>query len=515
MLQTRYIIVVLALVALAAADNWFNTGDNAAYQCPGPRIRKSWSDCGPKEKKCFVSLIHKAKQIRGYYTTGSPNSQSALFDIFPNIHKSSGNAIWHYTSSFIAAHKGFLHMYEQMLTYVALKYGSDLGIDPKDACQCSTLKYWAWEADYDTTGPYDSIIPVLQTSAIWDTPGKCNKCFGESTNDPNSYYVNTGMFTKDNNWKLVSAVSGDPKQWQSSAAPSYDCYLKRVLDPKEIRLDASQVMNAIRNNPGFSTWLPWTHGAGHSCMHLFLGFSMKTQSSPDEPLFFMHHTNVDRLFHIWADCNDYETIKADAWTDLQYIEINPTPGGTAVEEMIPGTSQKQKVRVLPDTIVPYKMGSGSCVQIPPTSWPRIKDLWSSGDVGEPGWMGLHVRYGPDKMAQSLEANGYCKPGQVWRWVNINTGKKRAETTPEENNETRMYRQINEALRQKTEGGLSPDTALKELAMENCLLNPAEKMTPQRLDYLRMMGIAPSSLDRICDEPSKDPGFSGHEHRMHM
>jgi hypothetical protein len=507
--------VVLVLVALAAADNWFNSGVNSAYKCSGPRVRRSWNDATPEQKQCFVRLVYQAKLVKGAFTTGS-TSQSALFDVFPNIHKSSGNAIWHYTSCFIAAHKGFLHMYEQMLTYVALKYGPtmDPPILPEDACECSTLKYWAWECDYDTTGTTDNIIPVLQSSPIWDTPGGCKTCFGDATYDPNGYYVNTGLFTKGNNWKLVSAVSGDVKQWQSSAAPYYDNYLKRVLDPKEIRLDPSQIMNTIRNNPGFSTMLPYNHGAAHSCIHLFLGFSMKTQASPDEPLFFMHHCNVDRIFHLWADCWEYDAIDANNWTDLQYVEINPTPGGTAVEEMISG-STKQKVRVLADTVVPYKMGSGSAVFIPPEKWPKIRDLWTCGEEGKPGWLDMYVRYGYDKMAEFMDKNGYCVKDQKWRWVHYNANQKRGETTPEiEDNETKMYRQLEESLRYKREQeGLSPDTALRQLAMENCLLNPSEKMTPQKLDYLRMMGIAPSSLDRICDEPSQDPGFSGHS--MHM
>jgi hypothetical protein len=325
------------------------------------------------------------------------------------------------------------------------------------------------------------------------------------------------LFTKENNWKLVTSVSGDPKQWQSSAAPYFDPYLKRLLDPKEIRLDPTQIMQVISTNNTYGQFMPWSHGAGHSCMHLFLGFVMKTQSSPDEPLFMMHHCNVDRLYHLWADCWDYETIPPNEWTPAQYVEINPTPGGTAVEEMT-GPSTKQKVRVLPDTKIPYKMGSGTSILIPEASFPMIKDLWSCGEEGNPGWMGLYVRYGPDKMAQALDLAKSCKSGQQWRWVNCGAStSKRGETTPEiEDNESKIYKEFEETFLRKTEEeGISPKTALKEIAMENCLKNPKEEMTPQRASYLRMMGINPSSLDRICDEPSRDPNVSGRQRPMHM
>jgi hypothetical protein len=555
--------VVLALIVLSTADNFFNSGVNAGlYKCPGPRIRKSWSSCSSEEKQFFVNLVYKAKQIKGAWTTGT-TSQSPLYDVFPNIHKSSGNGVWHYTSAFVAAHKGFLHVYESALTYVALKTTTiteDMTYDK--LCEYSALKYWAWETDYDMVTT-DTVTPVIDTSSIWDASGGCPNCWGQSTVDPNGYYVNTGLFKFNGGWTLSSKVSGDPKQWQSSAAPYYDAGLKRLLDPKEIRLDPTQIMDVIINNPGFSTFLPWSHGAGHSCMHLFLGFSMKTQSSPDEPLFFMHHCNVDRLFHLWADCWDYETIPSESWTDLQYVEINPTPGGTEVSTMVGST--KTKVRVLPDTQIPFYMGSGSSTIISPSIWPRIKDLWTCGEPGNLGWYDMYVRYGPDKMAQALDLKNACKAGQVWRWVNCGTstysdptsneskiygkigttlirkteqeGKstktairemavestkvprsKRGETTPEvEDNETKMYREIEETLIRKTEQeGLSPKAAIREMAMENCLKNPKQEMTAQRLSYLRMMGIAPSSMDRICDEPSQDPNYAGqHQHPMHI
>jgi len=307
------------------------------------------------------------------------------------------------------------------------------------------------------------------------------------------------------------------KNWQSSAAAYYDSGLKRLLDPKEIRLDATQVMSAILSYPTWGQWLPWIHGAGHSCIHLFLGFSMKTQSSPDEPLFFMHHCNVDRLSHVWADCYDYEKISGDALGPDQYVEINPTPGGTEVDVMISAT-EKQKVRVLLDTIVPYKLGGGSSIIIPPASWPQIKDLWTCGDQGKLGWMDMYYRYGPDNLAKALSLKNACKTGQTWTWVNYGDdgSKKRGETDPSqpEDNETKMYREIEETLLRKTEvEGLSVQTAIREMAMENCLLQPKPEMTPQTLSYLRMMGIAPSSLDRICDEPSKDPNFTSHQHSM--
>jgi hypothetical protein len=516
--------LVFIAVVCAVSDNWFIDGneENANFpKCTGPRIRRSWASLDSDQKKAFVNLVWQAKKVNGQWTTGSTSS-SSLYNCFPNIHKSSGNAIWHYTSAFIAAHKGFLWMYESALTWVCFKYGSTLNppIPQDKCCEYAALPYWAWECDYDSN-TRDTVIPILHTSSIWDQTGpiKCDKCFGDPVTDPaNCYYVKSGMFTQDT-FPILSQVSGDATAWQSSAAKCYDTGLKRLLDPTVMRLDQSQIMTQVCGNKYFSSMLPWVHGAGHSCTHLFLGFSMKTQSSPDEPLFMMHHGNVDRLFHLWADCNDYEGISGDALGPEQYTEINPTPGGTQVSYMV--GKDKYPVSVTADTIVPYKMGSGSASFIPESKWPKIKDLWTCGEEGKPGWMGMYYRYGTDALAQLLSLKSGCCKSNNWGWLNYGASKKRGADEPETNdftdrtdNEAVMFREIEAELLRKTEQeGLSTSAAVREIAMENCLKNPKTEYTPQDLAYFRMMGIAPSSLDRICDEPSIDPHYSGHQHSM--
>jgi len=277
-------------------------------------------------------------------------------------------------------------------------------------------------------------------------------------------------------------------------------------------------MTQICSNKGFFSQLNWSHGSGHSCTHLFLGFSMKTQSSPDEPLFFLHHCNVDRTFHIWADCWDYEGISGDALGPDQYTEINPTAGGTQVSYMV--GKDKYPVAVKSDTIVPYRFGSGSSIFIPESKWPKIKDLWTCGEAGKTGWMGMYYRYGPDALAELLRLKSGCCKSDNWGWVNSKSGSKKRDEPETDvfadrtDNEAVMFRQIRADLIRKTEQeGLSTNTAIRDIAMENCLKNPKPEYSPQDLAYLRMMGIAPSSLDRICDEPSKDPHYSGHQHSM--
>jgi hypothetical protein len=55
------------------------------------------------------------------------------------------------------------------------------------------------------------------------------------------------------------------------------------------------------DNPSFRDRLEGWHGAGsiHNRVHLWVGGSMLPSTSPNDPIFFMHHCNIDRLLPVW------------------------------------------------------------------------------------------------------------------------------------------------------------------------------------------------------------------------
>jgi hypothetical protein len=46
-------------------------------------------------------------------------------------------------------------------------------------------------------------------------------------------------------------------------------------------------------------WAGGIYGGGHNSVHVFVGGSMSPLSSPNDPVFFFHHCNVDRLWYRW------------------------------------------------------------------------------------------------------------------------------------------------------------------------------------------------------------------------
>jgi hypothetical protein len=85
------------------------------------------------------------------------------------------------------------------------------------------------------------------------------------------------------------------------------------------------IMKNLTGSPSFQAATAYIENGPHSVTHGYLGFSMATMSSPDEPLFFLHHCFIDRLYHLWQDCWDYEFIEASALTAYQYLALNPSP----------------------------------------------------------------------------------------------------------------------------------------------------------------------------------------------
>jgi hypothetical protein len=351
------------------------------------------------------------------------------------------------------------------------------------------LPYWEWEVD--------SVSPLA--SSIWDKDPSV-PMWGDSTplSASQGGYVDSGLFTKANGWKLIQAT-GD--------GTFRDNYLKRRITPKDLSQTVDGVANAIVNNPNFQQFITICHGQLHFSPHTFLFYSMASQASPDEPLFFMHHCNVDRLFALWADCNEYEKKSGGALgCPSEYCEVNPVSGDD--KTVYDGTS---KAAVNLDTEVTLYYGSSSDSKICPKSiWPKIKDLHSCGDATTPGWAGLYVRYGPDNMAKRIASS--CPKqrasltGNPWTWVNYEVIPKKRDTanfTEElEDNASKAYKEFDIRFAAKmSTGEKSPQDVIKEMAMETCMATPKSEWTQENLAMMRMMGISPSSLDRICDEPS--------------
>lgn len=70
-------------------------------------------------------------------------------------------------------------------------------------------------------------------------------------------------------------------------------------DPKQLATPAD--LTAIKKIPTFQTFQRTLEGAIHAGVHNAVGGDMAGPSSPTDPVFWLHHANIDRLWADWQD----------------------------------------------------------------------------------------------------------------------------------------------------------------------------------------------------------------------
>jgi hypothetical protein len=251
-----------------------------------------------------------------------------------------------------------------------------------------TLPYWEWELGYvEVSGmPGGGYWGNMAQTDVFQYPD----LMGDTTVQPVTNYIEEGVF--------AHYTAFDPPGKDLRRAFSFQS-LSNSTGPAQIR-------NFIVNNPTFSRFLPYIHGSLHGQIHTFVGLTMSTTSTAAlDPLFYMHHCNVDRLYHLWADCHGYEGVSGNQMTTTHYTALNPISGTNSVKDL-----QGQPYDVSIDNEMNFYLISTTATFLPISDWPTPRQMWPLSN----GWGGINYRYGPDKLAVSLTAR--C-PNKVWSWVN--------------------------------------------------------------------------------------------------
>eukprot|EP00755_Sulcionema_specki_P003907 Sspe_Gene.28783::Locus_13226_Transcript_1_2_Confidence_0.800_Length_1535::g.28783::m.28783 len=100
----------------------------------------------------------------------------------------------------------------------------------------------------------------------------------------------------------------------------------------------SQLVNLITSEPRYGAtggFRERLEGGPHGSPHVFVGGIMSTFLSPEDPVFFLHHANVDRLWAIWQDCHDHDKIHSDDIGDATYERSSWWPTGGWIDANMP------------------------------------------------------------------------------------------------------------------------------------------------------------------------------------
>jgi len=431
--------------------------------------------------------------VKESWQVGSNSKKTPLYDFFVHLHYEPYNVgAWHGTSMFLPAHKWYLWVYESGLIYTAYQHYRAIGIQQEDACKI-TLPYWDWTLDYDdnlndTYCPFRDESPLLDANDI-----------GSSNVNPTRFYVQDGLFSKIKDWTLAYKVT-DPNY--SSYPP--DKRLKRVFDCDNFPLTTgpTQAMDAISSYSQFRDFTVWLEAIPHAFPHLSIGMSMSWMYSPDDPIFFLHHSNIDRLYHLWVDCHDYENIPAEEITTAQYEALNPSGSGPGQQGPQPlptiNPITNEIYQVTADTEIPYAWNYPADNVLFPKPWPTPRDMWPSVN----GYNGYNVRYGPDNLVSSF-GESCTNNQQGWTLVNYPTSEKRSISKSHPHKD-KIKKQVDN-FKKEIASGKSKREAIRELAIQECTDAPKIKVTQKLLDWIDMNHLSITAFDTLCDKVSERHG----------
>src|SRR5581483_1666596 len=186
-----------------------------------------------------------------------------------------------------AAHRGpvFLPWHRFMLRQLELNLQRVL----KD--NTFGLPYWDWAADGQLTAAAQRRAPIWRADA-----------FG-GQGDP----VSNGPFTESEfQVKIEANSAGTLVQTNHGLRRAFGASGARTL-PKRADTAAAMAQTAYDEAPwnstsnGFRNYVEgWNPNLGlHNRVHVWVGGDMLPSTSPNDPIFFMNHCNVDRIWEAW------------------------------------------------------------------------------------------------------------------------------------------------------------------------------------------------------------------------
>ncbi|MGW6917308.1 tyrosinase MelC2 [Kitasatospora sp. NPDC054939] len=224
-------------------------------------VRKNQATLTAQEKRAFVNAVLALKRNGGYDSFVSTHNTFIISDT------DNGERVGHRSPSFLPWHRKFLLQFEQALQ----------AIDPT-----VNLPYWDWTADRSAS------------ATIWGADfmgGNGRSSDGQVTTGPFAY--------SSGNWTLT--VRPDSRQ-----------YLRRSLGTSVAQLpsrsDADGVLAITTydaapwnsSSDGFRNNLEGWRGANlHNRVHVWVGGHMMTGMSPNDPVFWLHHCFIDKLWSEW------------------------------------------------------------------------------------------------------------------------------------------------------------------------------------------------------------------------
>ncbi|MEV7440726.1 tyrosinase family protein [Streptomyces sp. NPDC056257] len=248
-------------------------------------VRKNQATLTADEKRAFTSALLELKR------TGSYDRFVTTHNGFIMSDTDSGDRVGHRSPSFLPWHRRFLLEFEAALQKV------DANV---------SLPYWDWTVDRTSR------------SSLWapDFLGGTGRARdGQVLDGPFAY--STGK------WNVNVRVDGR-------------AYLRRTLGEGTAQLPTKAEVDSVLAMPVYDA-APWNSSSSgfrnhlegwrgvnlHNRVHVWVGGQMSTGVSPNDPVFWMHHAFIDKLWADWQARHPQSTYLPAAGT-ANVVDLNDT-----------------------------------------------------------------------------------------------------------------------------------------------------------------------------------------------
>ena len=232
--------------------------------------------CAPRREWRTLSLAEQQEYIAAILclrTKGSaltPASNKTSYDDFPWVHSHVGY-ITHHSASFLPWHRYFMHIYENTL---------------RDKCGYNGgLVYWDWTLDSDKLEE----SPVFNSKNGFGGDGEVG---GEITVSP------TGRCVVDGPFSDVIAEYYDVKYQPHCLSRGFRDLEGNLghIDGRDITPESIEEALSLDDYESFVTLM---ESRVHDVIPYGISGDFETFTAPYDPLFFLHHTQLDRLWWLW------------------------------------------------------------------------------------------------------------------------------------------------------------------------------------------------------------------------
>ncbi|KAI8960961.1 hypothetical protein F5Y11DRAFT_245504 [Daldinia sp. FL1419] len=273
--------------------------------CETAYVREEWRALSQDQRLDFISAV-KCLQSKPGETSGTFAGVKSRYDDFVALHISQADYI-HWVGHFLPWHRSLLWLFERALRDECSYEGSvpywDWVQDAVD--ETSLLDSPIFDPEYGFGGNGDYIEDISGFPDDWvtdiDIPGRSGG--GCLPNGPFAG-INASMGPGRHTEYTPHCIRRDFSPWLMLRALNTD--IVAVL------LNSSSYFEFEHRTEGLALGVSAAsvHGGGHLGVGGMLGDMANTWSSTVDPIFWVHHCAIDRLWDIWQR-KDWEARKSD------------------------------------------------------------------------------------------------------------------------------------------------------------------------------------------------------------